>query len=61
MLPQQISSLIKLSGMGITVISMIIGGFFDNKLDKDTRSLLLFFGVILLLMNIVIMSYGGFY
>lgn len=61
MLPQQISSLIKLSGMGITVISMIVGGFFDNKLDKDARSLLLFFGVILLLMNIIIMSYGGFY
>ena len=61
LIPQQISSLIKLSGMGILVISMIVGGFFDEKIDKDTKSLLLLFGVILLLMNIVIMSSSRFY
>lgn len=59
--PQQISSIVKLSGMGLLVISMIVGGFFDEKIDKDTKSLLLLFGVILLLINIVIMSGSGFY
>lgn len=59
--PQQISSIVKLGGMGLLVISMIVGGFFDEKIDKDTKSLLLLFGVILLLINIVIMSGSGFY
>ena len=35
LLPQRISSRIKLSCMGILVISMIIGGFFNDKIDKD--------------------------
>jgi hypothetical protein len=58
LLPRQISSLIKLTGMGIVCISMIVGGFFVEKLDKDTKTLLLIFGVILLLMNIFIFSYS---
>ena len=60
-LPQQVSSLIKLTGMGIICISMIVGGFFVDKLDKDTKSLLLIFGVILLLLNIFILSYSEYY
>ena len=57
-LPRQISSVIKLTGMGIVCISMIVGGFFVEKLDKDTKTLLLIFGVILLLLNIFIFSYN---
>jgi len=59
LLPRQISSLIKLTGMGIVCISMIVGGFFVEKLDKDTKTLLLIFGVILLLMNIFIFWRGA--
>lgn len=61
MLPQQISSVIKLSGMGLIVMSMIVGGFFVEKFEKDTKNLLLLFGVILLLLNIIIMSSSGYY
>lgn len=59
-LPRQMSALIKLSGMGIICISMIVGGFFIEKLDKDTKALLLIFGVILLLLNIFIFSYSRY-
>ena len=48
LIPKQVSAVIKLTGMGIVCISMIIGGFFVEKLDKDTKSLLLLFGIILL-------------
>lgn len=59
-LPRQVSAVIKLTGMGIVCISMIVGGFFVEQLDKDTKSLLLIFGVILLLLNIFILSYSGY-
>ena len=59
LLPRQISSVIKLMGMGLVCISMIVGGFFVEKLDKDTKTLLLIFGVILLMMNIFMFSYSG--
>ncbi len=58
LLPRQVSAIIKLSGMGIVCISMIIGGFFVEQLEKDTKSLLVIFGVILLLLNIFIFSYS---
>lgn len=61
LLPRQISAVIKLTGMGIVCISMIVGGFFIEKLDKDTKILLLLFGVILLLLNIFIFSYSKYY
>jgi len=61
LLPRQISAVIKLTGMGIVCISMIVGGFFVEKLDKDTKSLLLIFGLILLLLNIFILSYSRYY
>ncbi len=56
-LPRQISAIIKLTGMGILCISMVVGGFFVEKMDKDTKYLLLIFGIILLLLNIFILSY----
>ena len=59
--PRQVSAVIKLTGMGIVCISMIVGGFFVEKLDKDTKSLLLIFGLILLLLNIFILSYSQYY
>ena len=59
LLPQQVSSVIKLTGMGIVCISMIVGGFFVERIERDTKLLLVFFGVILLLMNIFIFSYSS--
>jgi len=56
-LPRQVSSVIKLTGMGILCISMIVGGFFVEKMEKDTKTLLLLFGIVLLLLNIIILSY----
>jgi hypothetical protein len=61
LLPKQISSLIKLTGMGIVCISMIVGGFFIEKIEKDTKLLLLLFGVILLLLNIFLFSSSHYY
>jgi hypothetical protein len=57
LLPRQVSSVIKLTGMGILCISMIVGGFFIDKLDKDTKSILIIFGFLLLLLNIFVVSY----
>lgn len=57
LLPRQISSVIKLTGMGILCISMIVGGFFIDKFDKDIKSLLVVFGFLLLLLNIFVVSY----
>ncbi len=59
--PKQISSLLKLSGMGIICISMIVGGFFIEKIEKDTKLLLLLFGVFLLLLNIFLFSSSRYY
>ena len=58
-LPRQVSAVIKLTGMGIICISMIVGGFFVERMDKDIKALLLIFGVILLLMNIFIFWHSG--
>jgi hypothetical protein len=60
-MPRQISSVLKLTGMGIVCISMIVGGFFVEKIEKDTKILLLLFGVILLLLNIFLFSSSHFY
>ena len=38
-LPRQVSSFIKLVGTGIVCISMIVGGFFVEKIDKLTGGL----------------------
>jgi hypothetical protein len=47
--------------MGIVCISMIVGGFFVEKMEKDTKTLLLLFGVILLLLNIFLFSSSHYY
>jgi uncharacterized membrane protein AbrB (regulator of aidB expression) len=57
-LPRQISTMVRLSGMGIICISMIIGGFFIEKIEKDTKSLILIFGLILLLINIMLFTFS---
>ena len=56
-LPKQVSAVLKLSGMGFICISMIVGGFFIEGIDKDAKTLLLLFGVIFLLLNVFILSY----
>ncbi|RLF46053.1 MAG: hypothetical protein DRN09_00875 [Thermoplasmata archaeon] len=56
-LPKQVSAVFKLSGMGLICISMIVGGFFVEGLDKDTKTLLVLFGLIFLLLNIFVLSY----
>ena len=60
-LPYQISAMFKITGMGIICISMIVGGFFTEDLDKDTKSMLLIFGIVLLLLNIFILTYNNPY
>lgn len=54
--PAQVSEVVKLSGMGIVCLSMILGSVFIEKIDRDTKVLLLIFGVILLLVNVMLMS-----
>lgn len=61
LLPKQVSSVIKLTGMGIVCIAMIVGGFFNEKIERDTKVLLLLFGVILLLLNIFLFSSFRYY
>ena len=55
-IPTRASDAIKLSGMGLICIAMIVGGFFVEKFDKDTKMLLLIFGFILLVLNIFVLS-----
>jgi len=57
-LPRQVSAVFKLTGMGFICISMIIGGFFIEGLDKNAKISLLIFGLIFLLLNIFIFSYA---
>ena len=56
-LPRQIGAFIRFSGMGLICISMIVGGFFVEKMDKDIKHLLLIFGIVLLLLNIFVLGY----
>jgi hypothetical protein len=60
-LPQQASSVIKLTGMGFVCISLLIGGIFVNDFPLETRALLIIFGFALLALNIFIMSFLRFY
>ncbi|MFH1101855.1 MAG: hypothetical protein V1726_07455 [Methanobacteriota archaeon] len=57
LLPRQVSAVIKLTGMGILCITMIVGGLVVKSIDKDTKTMMLLFGVVLLLLNIFIISY----
>jgi len=56
LIPQQVSSILKLTGMSLICISLIVGGFFIEGMDKDIRTLLLIFGVIFLLLSIFVLS-----
>ena len=60
-LPQQVSSVVKLSGMGFICISLLIGGIFVNDFPKESRVLMIIFGFALLAVNIFIMSIIKFY
>jgi len=59
--PQQISSFIKLGGMGIATLSILIGGIFIERMELVTRILLAIFGLVLLTINIVIISFVSYY
>jgi hypothetical protein len=56
-LPRQVGAIVRFSGMGLICISMIVGGFFVEKLEKDIKYLLLIFGLVLLLLNIFVLQY----
>ena len=56
-LPNQVSSIIKLTGMAFICISMIVGGFFIDNIEKDNKAILLIFGLIFLLLNIFVLTY----
>lgn len=56
-LPRQVSATLKLTGMGIVCISMILGAVFVDRIEKESKYLIVIFGVILLLINILMMSY----
>ena len=56
-LPRQVGGIIKYSGMWLICMSMIVGGFFVEKLDKDIKNLLLILGLVLLLLNIFVLQY----
>ena len=60
-LPQQTSSIIKLTGMGFICISLLIGGIFVSDLPKETRTIMIIFGFTLLAINILILSVMKFY
>jgi len=59
--PQQISSFIKLIGMGFATLSILIGGIFIDKFEIVTRVLLVVFGVVILCVNIGIISLVPYY
>jgi len=60
-LPQQVSSVIKLTGMGFICISLLIGGIFVSDFPKEQRTLIIIFGFTLLIINIIMMSVMKFY
>jgi len=60
-LPQQLSSFIKLGGMGLATLSIFIGGIFIEKLELVTRILFVIFGTIILVLNIAIISLVPYY
>ena len=59
--PQQVSSFVKLAGMGIATLSIFIGGIFIEKMEIVTRVLLVVFGVVILCVNIAIISLVPYY
>ena len=60
-LPAQVSSIVKLSGIGIATLSIFVGGIFIDKLEMIPRVLLAVFGLVLLILNIIIISLVPYY
>jgi len=60
-MPQQVSSIAKLTGMGLATLSILIGGIFIEKMELVTRILLVVFGIVLLCINIAIISIVHYY
>lgn len=60
-LPAQVSSIVKLTGIGIATLSIFIGGIFIEKIQMVTRILLAVFGLVLLILNIAIISLVPYY
>jgi len=59
--PQQVSSFVKLAGMGLATLSILLGGIFIEKIELTTRVLLVVFGVVILCINIGIISLVPYY
>ena len=59
--PQQVSSFVKLAGMGLATLSILLGGIFVEKFELTTRVLLVVFGVVILCINIGIISLVPYY
>jgi len=57
----QVSSIVKLTGIGMATLSVFIGGIFIDKLEMITRVLLSIFGLVLLILNIAIISLVTYY
>lgn len=57
----KISTTIKLAGMGLLCIFLIGGGVTIDELDKDIRSLMIIFGVVILLISIAMLSFARGY
>ncbi len=55
-LPEQVSKVFKLSGMALVCISLIVLGIFVETIEKDQKILLLLFGLIFFLINILTLS-----
>ena len=60
-LPAQVSSIVKLTGIGMATLSIFIGGIFIDKLEIITKVLLAIFGLVLLILNIAIISLVSYY
>ena len=60
-LPAQLSSIVKLSGIGIATLAIFIGGIFIEEIEMINRVLLAVFGLVLLILNIAIISLVPYY
>jgi len=60
-LPQQVSSVIKLTGMGFACIALLIGGIFVTEFPLEHRGLMILFGFLMLVINIIMMSVLKYY
>lgn len=59
--PYKISTSIKIMGMLLVCVSMIVGGVIIDEFDKDMRFLLVLFGVVILFINVLLVSFPAPY